>query len=128
MRITERARQLRNNPTRAERLLWGRLRRRQLDGYRFRRQFVVGNVVIDFACPQLRLAIEVDGPYHDEQSRRLQDQGKEAFLRRQGYRLLRLHNSDIELDLDAATNRVRHALRCLEHGLRDTANHVGPMC
>jgi very-short-patch-repair endonuclease len=58
------ARKLRANPTDAEIRLWSRLRRRQLEGYRFRRQQPIGRYVVDFFCPEAKLIIEVDGSQH----------------------------------------------------------------
>jgi very-short-patch-repair endonuclease len=58
------ARTLRQNPTDAEQRLWSRLRGRQIDGCRFRRQVPLGSYVVDFACLAARLVIEVDGGQH----------------------------------------------------------------
>ena len=55
---------LRNNMTRVEKLLWKKIRLRQIDGYKFRRQYSIKGFVLDFYSPQLRLAIELDGDYH----------------------------------------------------------------
>ncbi len=60
------ARALRTNMTPAERILWQALRRRQVSGLRFRRQYPIGPFILDFACPSIRLVVEVDGPVHDE--------------------------------------------------------------
>ncbi len=63
----ERARQLRKNPTDAERLLWRKLRFWQVDGLKFRRQQPLGRYIVDFICLEKRLVIEVDGGQHSEQ-------------------------------------------------------------
>ena len=61
-----RARQLRSNLTEAEIRLWSRLRRKQLDGFRFRRQQPIGPFIVDFFCPAAKLVVEVDGgPAYD---------------------------------------------------------------
>src|SRR5260221_14673297 len=64
-----RARALRTTPTDAEIRLWSRLRRKQLEGFRFRRQQPIGPYIVDFLCPAAKLVIEVDGGQHatDEQ-------------------------------------------------------------
>jgi very-short-patch-repair endonuclease len=72
----------RNRPTPAEALLWSRLRRRQVDGFQFRRQFPVGHYFADFFCVKAKLAIEVDGPSHAARQRR--DRFRDSFFRRQG--------------------------------------------
>ncbi|MGH7000341.1 MAG: endonuclease domain-containing protein [Stellaceae bacterium] len=60
------ARKLRQTPTDAELRLWSHLRRKQLDGIRFRRQQPIGRYVVDFFCPEAHLIIEVDGGQHAE--------------------------------------------------------------
>ena len=60
-------RELRNNGTPAEAFLWTRLKGRQVEGLQFRRQFSVENYILDFYCPELRLAIELDGEIHNQQ-------------------------------------------------------------
>ena len=65
--LIERARQMRKEPTNAEALLWVRLRKRQLDGLKFRRQHIVQYFIVDFYCPRVKLVIEIDGPVHDVQ-------------------------------------------------------------
>ncbi len=62
------AREMRNNPTDPERLLWYRLRMKRLDGHRFLRQKVIGSAIVDFVCPKAGLVIELDGGQHDERS------------------------------------------------------------
>jgi very-short-patch-repair endonuclease len=56
-----RAKDLRNNPTQAERILWQYLRLRQLGGHKFRRQQPLGNYIVDFVCLEMRIVVEVDG-------------------------------------------------------------------
>ena len=58
------ARELRKNMTDAEKLLWSRIRRRQLSGYQFYRQRIIGSYIVDFYCPTARLVIEIDGGQH----------------------------------------------------------------
>ena len=57
-------RELRNHSTPAEKSLWNWLKNDQIAGYRFRRQYSIGNYIVDFYCPKLKLAIELDGDYH----------------------------------------------------------------
>jgi very-short-patch-repair endonuclease len=66
-RITPRARELRRNPTDAERVLWDQLRLWQLDGHKFRRQQPLGRYIVDFVCLEKRVVVEVDGGQHDDQ-------------------------------------------------------------
>ncbi len=99
---TYRARQLRNNMTETERRLWSRLRNRQIDGHKFRRQVPVGPYFVDFLCIWARLAIEVDGPFHEDES----DRRKTARLEAEGYRVLRIPVTDIDETLDDVVHGI----------------------
>jgi very-short-patch-repair endonuclease len=93
-----RARDMRRNPTDAERLLWLRLRFWQVDGYKFRRQQPLGNFIIDFVCLEKRLVIEVDGGQHTEATN--YDTDRDAWLRKQGFVVLRFWNNDVLKNID----------------------------
>lgn len=90
-----RAREMRKDPSNAEAKLWSLLRNRRLIKRKFRRQYPTGEWVVDFACPALRLAIEVDGPSHDDPNQQTWDELKEDYLRANGWRILRVKNADI---------------------------------
>jgi very-short-patch-repair endonuclease len=92
-----RARESRKNPTRAEEKLWSLLRNRRLIKRKFRRQHPIGPWVADFACPAIRLAIEVDGPSHDTPDQQAWDEMKTKYLRTSGWRVMRIKNADIYL-------------------------------
>ena len=87
-----RARQLRNESTDAERRLWYFLRRQQLAGYKFRRQYPLAGYIVDFVCLPARLVIELDGGQHLDALE--YDQQRTAALRHEGYRVLRFWNDD----------------------------------
>lgn len=109
-RLVESARSMRSNPTKAEAHLWKFLRKKQLGGYRFRRQHVIDAFIVDFYCPQARLAIEVDGPIHlsDQDF----DEAREDYLVELGYRVLRFENEDVLLNTTMVLERILQ--RCLE--------------
>lgn len=86
------ARRMRKNPTEGERVLWTGLRRRQL-GYRFTRQNVIRGYIVDFYCPRWRLVVEVDGPYHEGQSK--YDARRDAALAKIGILTIRFTNDDV---------------------------------
>ena len=75
----------------SERLLWKLLRGRQLEGFKFRRQVPIGRYVVDFVCLRHRLIVEADGPFHDE----IRDAERDAWLRAEGFQVLRFPNSEI---------------------------------
>lgn len=91
----EKRRILRNNMTSAERLLWERLRKRQVKNKRFLRQFSVGKYVIDFYCPEIKLAIEVDGETHSSDEEIEYDQNRQTELEDFGISFLRITNEEI---------------------------------
>ena len=101
------ARSMRLDCTGPERLLWLRLRHRQL-GWTFRRQFVIGRFVADFFCSEARLVVEVDGAVHA--SRLERDAERDAWMRARGLRVVRVGNEDIVLDPDAVVHAIRTAL------------------
>ncbi len=91
--MRERARGLRKNPTEAERLIWQHLWRRQLGGFRFRRQHAIGPYIVDFYCFEERVAIEVDGGQHSRQA--AYDAGRASFLESEGVRVVRFWNNQV---------------------------------
>ena len=89
----QRARNLRQNSTDAERALWNLLRANRLSGRKFRRQAPIGPYIVDFVCYRSQLVIEVDGGQHQEQ--RQYDDMRTAWLESQGFAVLRFWNNDV---------------------------------
>ena len=89
----ERARTLRRQLTVAEESLWRRLRSRQTEGYRFRRQVPIGRFIADFVCHEARLIVEVDGGQHDPSSEL--EASRTRFLESEGYCVLRFWNNEV---------------------------------
>lgn len=101
------ARTLRRNMTDAETALWRRLRRRQLQGHRFRRQCPIGRYVVDFACIERRLVVEVDGGQHAGSTR---DPERDAWLRRQGFLVLRFWNNEALEQIEGVCDMILESL------------------
>jgi len=95
----EKRRLLRNNLPKAEVILWSRLQRKQLWGYKFRRQFSVGSYVIDFYCPELKVAIEIDGASHFKEGVEEYDHNRQESIEKLGISFLRFTNNDIYKNL-----------------------------
>lgn len=93
------ARALRKNQTDAEKLLWYRLRNRQLVGCKFRRQQIIGPYIADFLCLEPKLIIELDGGQHA--TRQDQDEQRTRFLESLGYWVLRFWNHDVLRDINS---------------------------
>ena len=94
------ARQLRRESTDAERLLWRHLRNRALLGLKFRRQHAIPPFFLDFACPEIALAIELDGGQHMSEEALAGDARRTAFLEGQGYCVLRFSNIDVLTNIE----------------------------
>ena len=88
-----RAKALRREMTEAEKRIWHRLRRRQTEGYRFRRQVPLGRFIADFVCHEARLIIEIDGGQHEPSSEK--EARRTRFLETEGYRVLRFWNNEV---------------------------------
>lgn len=104
-RVT-RARNLRSNPTDAERKLWQYLRKVPVSHCHFRRQATIGPFFADFACHTTRLIIEWDGGQHSTES----DRSRTAYLKIHGYRVLRFWNHDILNKMDGVMETIVAAL------------------
>ncbi len=92
-------RRLRSNMTGPEARLWSRLRARQLQGLKFRRQHGIGPYIVDFYCPEQSLVIEVDGDSHADADQVVKDKQREQYLQSLGLRVIRYINDDIVKNL-----------------------------
>jgi very-short-patch-repair endonuclease len=93
-------RKLRSNMTGPEARLWSRLKARQLQGLKFRRQHGIGPYIVDFYCPEQSLVIEVDGESHADADQIVKDKQREAYMQSLGLRVIRYINDDIVKNLD----------------------------
>ena len=109
-RQTALARRLRREQTEAERVLWARLRSRQLEGVKFRRQQPLGPYIVDFVSLERKLIVEVDGGHHAGEEARERDEQRSAWLREGGYRVLRFWNNEVLANKDGNLERIREAL------------------
>jgi very-short-patch-repair endonuclease len=108
----KRAKELRRDMTEAEKLLWSKIRRDQIDGFPFRKQVPIRPYVADFACLAIKLVIEVDGGQHDE--RKAQDDARTAWLEAQGYRVLRFWNNEVLGNIDGVLQVIVATVRGLK--------------
>ena len=112
--MKSRAGDLRRNQTPAEREIWKHLRLRQLGGVRFLRQYVVGNCILDFYAPSIRLAIELDGGQHYEADGRKHDDARSRWLASRGVEVLRYTNLDVSRRMDDVLDDVLQAVARLK--------------
>jgi very-short-patch-repair endonuclease len=101
-----RARELRENATRAERLVWHRIRDRQMFGVKFRRQHPVGRFIVDFVATRERLVIELDGGQHALEPEVARDVERTRELEKEGYRVLRFWNMDVLTNLEGVLEAI----------------------
>lgn len=102
-------RSLRKDLTTAERLLWSRLRRRQVAGFKFRRQHQIGPYICDFASLDGSIIVELDGSQHLD--RRTYAERRDGFLRSAGFRVLRFWNGDVLARTDQVVETIHAALQ-----------------
>jgi very-short-patch-repair endonuclease len=102
--MLDRARKLRHKATPPEQMLWSVLRGRRLGGLKFRRQEMIGEYIVDFCCRERSLIVELDGMSHED--KQSPDAVRDAWLRRQGYRVFRVTNWDVTEDLEAVARGV----------------------
>src|SRR5689334_24799816 len=107
--LNERAREMRQSQTVAEKHAWHLLRDRRTLGVKFRRQVPIADFIVDFYCDELKLVIEIDGDVHGEVSSIQRDQARDRKLKELGYTVLRFPNAVVINDADA----VLAAVRCL---------------
>lgn len=105
------ARELRRNQTDAEKALWIKLRNKQLEGVKFRRQQPIGPYIVDFVSFERRLVIEIDGGQHNEEEIRERDEERTTWLKGRGYQVLRFWNNEVLISMDSVLEMIREALR-----------------
>ncbi|GAB2508278.1 hypothetical protein GCM10027084_24270 [Pseudoxanthomonas sangjuensis] len=105
--LKQRSRELRSQMTDAERRLWDILRERQIRGFKFRRQQPLGNYIVDFICLEARLVLEVDGGQHGDEA----DHRRDAWLRGQGFVVLRFCNHDVLSNTDGVYQTIEAELK-----------------
>ena len=106
--IVATARKLRRSSTDVERKLWHRIRDKQVEGFRFRRQRPIEKYIVDFICLDARLIVELNGGQHAENV--AHDKKRTAFLESLGYRVLRFWNSEVIENIEGVLERLREAL------------------
>ena len=92
--LKEYSREMRNNPTDAERVAWNVLSDNNL-GFKFRRQHIIGDYIVDFVCLEKMLVVEIDGEYHNEWEQQINDQERTEWLNKRGFHVLRFTNAEV---------------------------------
>ena len=100
------SRELRNNMTDAEKLLWSKIRRKQLKNLQFYRQKIIGNYIVDFYCPKAKLVIELDGGQHHSEIGKESDEYRDDYLSQMELKVLRFSNAEVFNDLNAVLEEI----------------------
>ena len=104
------AKNLRQNPTDAEKVLWEYLKGNQL-GQPFRKQHIVGEFIADFICLPAHLIVEVDGRYHQLPEQQVDDEMRTRWLNGQGYKVIRFTNEQVLFDTDKVVEEIKKNIK-----------------
>ncbi len=104
------ARALRREETDAERKLWQRLRAKEFAGFKFRRQFPIGDFIADFCCRERKLIVELDGGQHAEPAGMARDSWRTRLLQGRGYRVIRFWDNEVLTNIDGVLQVILEAL------------------
>ncbi|PMB42436.1 hypothetical protein CEN41_15240 [Fischerella thermalis CCMEE 5330] len=109
----EKRRQLRQNIAKAEKILWEKVKDRQIEDCKFRRQYSVAEFVIDFYSPELKLAIEIDGDSHFKNGAAEYDKERQLLIESAGIRFIRFTNDDVYTNLPGVLESIAQNIRDL---------------
>jgi very-short-patch-repair endonuclease len=104
--VKEKRRALRRSMPPAEIILWSKLRGKSMKGFKFRRQYSIGAYIVDFYCPQLKLAIEIDGESHFVEGADSYDRERQAIIESSGVSFLRFTNRDVYERLEGVIDKI----------------------
>src|SRR5690606_16159088 len=122
--LKENARTNKDNPTEAEKIIWELLRGKKLEGYKFRRQHIIGNYIVDFVCLSRRLVVEIDGGYHSDPLVKENDKIREDFLKEKGYAVLRFSNEEVLQNIDEVLDKIIQVLKKPPLGVWGAADFI----
>src|SRR5690606_32076531 len=104
--------------TEAEAMLWNVLSGKNLGGYKFRRQHIIGPFIADFICLKKNLIIEVDGSIHQLPENKATDEERTAWLKKEGYRVIRFQNNEVLYQIGSVQEKILHELEIPPLGVR----------
>ena len=111
--LKELAKKQKENPTDAEVFLWNNLKGRQTGGYKFRRQHIIDQFIVDFVCLEKQLIIEVDGGYHSLPETQISDEQRTQILNELGFEVIRFSNEQVINDIEAVLEKINSILNSL---------------
>jgi very-short-patch-repair endonuclease len=108
--LKHRRSELRKNQTDAEKAFWAQVRNRQFHGMRFHRQYSIGPYILDFYCPEIKTAIELDGGQHNETEGKAHDAIRSEYIQAQGIDVLRFWNNEVLLNMQGVLAKVEEKI------------------
>jgi len=109
-KLKDNARELRKNMTDAEKLLWSKIRRKQLKNFQFYRQRIIGDYIVDFYCPKAQLVVELDGGQHYSDIGKENDGMRDVYMKEIGLKVLRFSNYEIYREMDLVLDTIYRSL------------------
>jgi len=111
--LKNRRKELRDNQTDAEKLLWKHISKNKISGLRFLRQYSAGPYILDFYCPKIRLGIELDGKIHEQN--KLYDKDREKYLDGLDIKIIRFWNDDVLNNIKEVLNELLNKIELLNN-------------
>ncbi|MCL5436225.1 MAG: DUF559 domain-containing protein [Patescibacteria group bacterium] len=100
---------LRHRQTPWESNLWKYLRANRFCGFKFKRQVIIGEYIVDFCCNEKKLIIELDGSQHNDETKRKYDMNRSKYLASFGYRVLRFWNNDVDSNIEGILDTIKRS-------------------
>lgn len=110
-RLKSFSQKLRAEMTKAEKILWSKIRRKQVSNAQFYRQKPIGKYIADFYCPKLKIVIEIDGGHHYEDKNIVRDKLRNANFKQLGLTVLRFTNIDVVKNIDGVTQKISNQIK-----------------
>ncbi len=97
---------LRKQQTPQEKTIWNLVRNRKIQNIKFKRQYPIGNYIVDFAAPDIKLIIELDGGQHNETQNKKYDEERTIFLSSLGFTVIRFWNNEINENIEGVYDKI----------------------
>ena len=111
----EKRRKLRQEQTYVEKIVWLYLRNRKMFGYKFKRQYSIDQYVVDFFCPELKLALEIDGGIHEMEENKLYDKERQSYIESYGIEFLRIKNEELLGNPNKAFEKIAEKIKSMQN-------------
>ncbi|MFD0799316.1 vitamin B12 dependent-methionine synthase activation domain-containing protein [Maribacter chungangensis] len=122
--MKDHAKRMRNQPTNAEKMLWNALSAKNLDGFKFRRQHIIGEYIADFICLKENLIVEIDGSIHQLPENKTSDAERTAWLEKEGYKIIRFSNHQVLGNLEMVLEKIHAKLMAPPLGAGGAAGKI----